>query len=161
MKQIIKVAMMLSFVLSMMFAFSSCSANNKNPEVKYFGIMKYAETMHICSKKDKEEIYPILDKIEKAFSYDDEKHDCKEELGELSRYCICRDTYPYVVSENHSIEFITANLKRDNGYVWIRYSSEGLDKNGEVYTGSWDILSRIELKNIDGVWVAVDIDEAP
>ena len=152
----------LLFVVVLIFTFAWCSSQSQDYNAKYFGVVKYAETKHNCSEKDRKEVQQVLDDIENAFCYDDINEDCNEKLGVLSKYCLCKNDYPDVVREKHTIDFVTAKITGNSGYIWIRYNQEGFDgKSDEPLTGSWDILSRIEIAKKDGKWVAVFVDEAP
>lgn len=158
MKKVKAAAVILTFIITN--ALAGCSFP-KGYEEEFFGTDTYRETKHICSHGDKLIVQPILYQIEKAFSYSDDSHDCEEQFGVLARYCLCKESYPDVVKENHDIKFVTAKINGSTGYIWIRYSQEGLDKDGNRNTGSKDVLSRIELEKTDDVWTAIDIDEAP
>ncbi|MGN1089075.1 MAG: hypothetical protein ACI4Q6_01635 [Huintestinicola sp.] len=155
MKKIKSIALII--LLLMTYAYTGCSSDNEYEE-KYFGKDTYLETKHICNNEDKIIVQPILDQIENAFSYIGESNDCKKKFGALSRYCLSLSD---VVSETHDIQFITAKTEGNYGYIWIRYSQEGFNKNNQRVVGSWDVLSRIEIEKIDDVWMAIEVNEHP
>ena len=64
-------------------------------------------------------------------------------------------------AEKHKLKFVAANFSGDSGYIWVKYSSEAYDKDGEVTFGSLDILSRWELEKKDNQWVVTSIKEHP
>ena len=47
------------------------------------------------------------------------------------------------------------------GTMWIKYSVEVFNANGERLTGSWDVTVRLSIQKTDGEWVVTHIDEAP
>ena len=47
------------------------------------------------------------------------------------------------------------------GTLWIKYSVEVLNENGEIISGSWKVPVKISIQKEAGKWVAIDIDEAP
>ena len=96
------------------------------------------------------------------------EQEAKEKYGELSRYCITKDSYPDVVSEKHNFRVLSVMLNvfaaddDCSGYMWVYYNQEGLDESGEIDTGSWRIESLWYLdKDKKGNWYVKDIKEMP
>ena len=147
---------LLIFLLTI-YACAGCSSASGYEET-FFGRDTYSETAHICTNEDMLIAEPILDEIESSFSYIGESDDCKEKFGALSPYCL---TNSDAVSETHDIQFITAKTDGNCGYIWIRYSREGFDKDKHSVVGSWDILSRIKIEKTGDVWTAAEVKEHP
>ena len=86
--------------------------------------------------------------------------EAEEKYGELARYCHNKDSYPDVVAENHDLRLWAARFGLSEGYMWVYYSQEGLDSDGEVTTGSWRIPSLWYLQpDEEGQWQVVYIKE--
>ena len=86
--------------------------------------------------------------------------EAKAKYGPLSRYCHAADSYPDVVDEWHEMKLWSAHFDLTEGWMWIYYSQEGLDKKGEVTTGSWRIPSLWYLQpDEEGNWKVVHIKE--
>ena len=125
-------------------------------EEDFYGKETYAELQIECTAEDRAAIQPVLDFADEAFSYlgDGDKY---ELFGKLGLYSY--NNYKDVVSENHGIDFLTAKLDGDSGYLWIEYFQEGYDETGELTTGSWSIKSRWTLEKSNGEWVVTDVLE--
>ena len=86
--------------------------------------------------------------------------EAKAKYGPLSRYCHAADSYPDVVDEWHEMKLWSAHFDLTEGWMWVYYSQEGLDKKGEVTTGSWRIPSLWYLQpDEEGNWQVVHIKE--
>lgn len=136
-----------------------------NWEEDFYGKETYAELKKACSAEDLEALQPVLDLAEEAFScVDTDQDEAKERFGKLYIY-----TYYYngsVCSEFHVLDFITAKLDGDSGYMWIQYVKRGYDETGECITGSGgigghEVKSRWTLERIDNEWVVTGILEHP
>ena len=60
----------------------------------------------------------------------------------------------------HSLELWSAHLGKDEGYIWVYYSSETFNHDGSIAHGSRNIPSlwKVE-RNDSGEWVVVQIRE--
>jgi len=164
-KKIIKLVICLS-VVAVIASVATLAAvliprSKYNPNEKYFDPDTFKDIYHICSISDRAALQPVLDEIDEAFSYFGTSSDCEEKFGELARFCICTDTHPDAVREEHTIEFITGNISGNSGYVWFTYRQIAYDKVGGTTYGAWDIPTRVAIEKIDGVWKATEVDEAP
>jgi len=65
------------------------------------------------------------------------------------------------VSTNLKINRVFAWHSFTKGTVWIRYSIEIYDKNGELITGSWDVPVIISIKKNNDKWEVIQISEPP
>lgn len=145
------------FVLFFIAADEYDKKMNISCEEAFFG-EKLSELEIECTPEDRIAIQPVLDFADEAFSYlgDVDSH---ELFGELGIYSY--NNYSDVISETHGIDFLTAKLNGDSGYLWIKYFQEGYDETGERTTGSWECKSRWSLEKINGEWVVTDVLEHP
>lgn len=110
----------------------------------------------------------VIQTAEAAFSDIESTYDeAKEKYGVLSRYAIPSDDYSGVIAENHKLRIWSIILNpsptaEHRGYMWVYYSSEALDKDGNVVCGSWRVPALWYLdKDDDGEWYVKDIKEGP
>ena len=86
-----------------------------------------------------------------------------EELyGVLSRYATAADCFENVAFVNYSLELWSAHLGNTEGFLWVYYSCEAIDYDGNVVCGSWNVpaLWKVE-KDDTGAWAVVQIREHP
>lgn len=121
---------------------------------------------YIGSAQDRKIAQSVINQAEIAFS--DTTHIYEENMqlyGELGRYAF--DSYYFgeffdAVAEKHTIDLLSAHIDGNNGYIFVEYSQEAIDINGESVSGSWGIRSLWEIeKNEQGNWVVVNIKEHP
>ena len=135
-----------------------------NWEEEFFGKETYAELKFACSDEDFEAVQPVLDLAEEAFSYlGNDRDEAYEKFGKLSTYSIIRQD---LFSESHTLDFITARLEDNSGYMWIQYVRSGYDETGKSITGSGsspggECKARLTLEKIDGEWAVAEILEHP
>ena len=130
---------------------------NYTPNKEYFGD-EYKQIIYPTSISDYITAKEILKEADNALSTITNNETAEKNFGELGYLCVTDDD---AVTEKHKLKFISANFSDDEGYVWVKYSSEAYDKNGEVTFGSWDILSRWELEKKGNKWVVTSIKEHP
>lgn len=152
-------------LLSTIFLCSCRSKYYRDYQAEFFGD-RYDEINYSCFPEDKEELEPVLKLAEKAFSaFPKNEKEAKKEFGELYLYT----NYPddpdnpdeKPVTENHEIHFITGKANGDSGYIWLNYSRENYNADGEQLEGSADINTRWELKKKNGEWTVTSTLEAP
>ncbi len=129
----------------------------------YYTSEKIAAALHIGSASDRREVQAVLQLADKAFN--DTQHtsaENKEEYGELARYATATDYYGDVAFNEHSLELWSVHLGKNEGWMWVYYSSETFDHDGTTVCGSWHIPSlwKVE-RDDDGEWVVVKIFEHP
>ena len=114
------------------------------------------------------QVYNVIQTAEAAFSDIESTYDeAKEKYGVLSRYAIPSDDYSGVITENHKLRICSIILNpsptaEHRGYMWVYYSSEALDKDGNVVCGSWRVPALWYLdKDDDGELYVKDIKEGP
>lgn len=96
----------------------------------------------IGSREDCRQAQPIMDLAEEAFSSIGlTEAEARSAYGKLSQYAYPIDVYEDVVDERHILKLLSAHFEYDEGLLWIYYSREGLDRNGEVMVGSWEVQS--------------------
>jgi len=103
----------------------------------------------------------VIDNAEIVFS--DITHTPQENIelyGPLGRYAVSSTLG--AVSETHDLQLWSAYIDEDDGYIWVNYSHEAFDANGNIVYGSLDIPSlwHIEI-NDDGIWIVTYIKEHP
>ncbi|MBQ1546701.1 MAG: hypothetical protein IIZ59_04135 [Clostridia bacterium] len=127
---------------------------------EYFG-EQYAELLRPCLISDRIRLRDITAKIDEAFScveydsYEDAVPRFGEELAWRTQH------RPETVSEWHTLTVITGHISGDNAVLWIKYSDEGYDIDGNLTHGSWDILTRFTAEKQNGEWVVTDSKEHP
>ena len=129
----------------------------------YFSSSEIAKLAYIGSGRDRAEAQSILRQADAAF------HDCKhtsaenEELyGMLSRYATDADRRNDVSFVNHTLELWSAHLDDTEGYLWVYYSYEAINSEGQVISGSKNIPALWKVAKDDtGEWVVISIKEHP
>ena len=130
---------------------------NYIPNKDYFDD-EYKQIIYPTSISDYITAKRILKEADNALSTITNKGTAEKNFGELGFLCVTDDK---AVTENHKLKFIAANFSGDSGYIWVKYSSEAYDKDGEVTFGAWDILSRWQIDKKDNKWVVASIKEHP
>lgn len=129
----------------------------------YYSGDQIAKALYIGSSSDRREAQAVLRLADKAFmDVRSTRAENEEEYGLLSRYATHTDSYGDVAFNVHSLELWSAHLGEDEGWIWVYYSSEAFDHDGNSVCGSWNIPSlwKVE-KNDTGEWVVVQIREHP
>lgn len=154
----------LGALTAIALSLSSCTSDSAeaNWEEEFFGKETYAELQMGVSFSDRKAVQPVLDFADEAFAFivatDEDKKEAEEKFGKLHIYCLTHDD---VVSEAHTIDFLSAKTDGNSGYLWVQYSQEGYDKNGKCTCGAWGIKSRWTIEKNDDKWVVADILEHP
>lgn len=129
----------------------------------YYSGEQIAMALYIGSASDRREVQAVLRLADKAFN--DVRHTHAEneaEYGLFVRYATDTDSYGDVAFNEHSLELWSAHLGKDEGWIWVYYSSETFNHDGSTACGSWHIPSlwKVE-RNDSGKWVVVQIREHP
>ena len=123
-----------------------------------------AKMLFIGSFSDRAAVQPILRQANAAFSdWTHTQAENEERYGLLARYAHDRDSYDGRVKfMGHSLELWSTHLGETEGSMWVYYSQEAIDEDGNTVHGKWScpVLWRLE-KNIAGEWEVVEIEEAP
>lgn len=130
----------------------------------YYNTEQIAKALYIGSVSDRREAQAVLRLADKAFNdVRSTREENEEEYGLLARYATVKsEHYADVAFNEHSLELWSAHLDKDDGWIWVFYSSETFNHDGSTACGSWRIPSlwKVE-KNDIGEWVVVDIFEHP
>lgn len=115
------------------------------------------------SREDRRTAQPIMALAEEAFSSIGlTEAGAERAYGKLSRYTYNKDIYADVAAERHTLKLLSARFEYSEGLIWVYYTQEGLDQNGERTTGSFQVRSLWKLcKGNDGKWYVYDIKEHP
>lgn len=129
----------------------------------YYSSGEIAKALYIGSAADRREAQAVLRLADQAFN--DVQHtraENEEKYGLLARYATAADSYGDTAFNEHSLELWSAHLGKDEGWIWVYYSSETFHHDGSTAHGSWKIpaLWRVE-RNSGGEWVVVQIREHP
>ena len=129
----------------------------------YYSSDQIAKAFYIGSASDRREAQAVLRLADQAFN--DVQHtsvENEEKYGLLARYATDTDSYGDTAFNEHSLELWSAHLGKDEGYIWVYYSSETFNHDGSIAHGSRDIPSlwKVE-KNDSGEWTVVQIREHP
>lgn len=129
----------------------------------YYSSDQIAKAFYIGSASDRREAQAVLRLADQAFN--DVQHtsvENEEKYGLLARYATDTDSYGDTAFNEHSLELWSAHLGKDEGYIWVYYSSETFNHDGSIAHGSRNIPSlwKVE-RNDSGEWVVVQIHEHP
>lgn len=129
----------------------------------YYSGEQIAKAISIGSASDRREAQAVLRLADQAFN--DVQHtsvENEEKYGLLARYATDTDSYGDTAFNEHSLELWSAHLGKEEGYIWVYYSSETFNHDGSIACGSRDIPSlwKVE-RNDSGEWVVVQIREHP
>ena len=129
----------------------------------YYSNEQIARALYIGSASDRREAQAVLRLADKAFNdVHSTSAENEEEYGLLARYATPTDSYGDVAFNEHSLELWSAHLGKDEGWIWVFYSSETFNHDGNMACGSWRIPSLWKVEKDDtGEWVVVQIREHP
>ena len=129
----------------------------------YYSNEQIARALYIGSASDRREAQAVLRLADKAFNdVRSTSAENEEEYGLLARYATPTDSYGDVAFNEHSLELWSAHLGKDEGWIWVFYSSETFNHDGNMACGSWRIPSLWKVEKDDtGEWVVVQIREHP
>ena len=127
----------------------------------YYSEEEIRKAMYIGTPWDRAAVKDVMNLANEAFSdcgHSEDENDKK--YGELSRFASSSDIYPETVKTEYSLKLWSAHLDENKGWLWVYYSQEGIDAEGETDYGSFGVPSlwRVE-KDADGNWIVTDIKE--
>ena len=125
--------------------------------MKYYG-KEYKQVIYPTSISDYITAQKVLKTADAALSTITTYENAYNQFGELGYLCVTDDD---AVSQRHRLRLIAGHFAQDEGYMWVKYTSVAYDVDGEVTTGSWNILTKWELEKQDDRWIVTDINEAP
>jgi hypothetical protein len=132
----------------------------KYPNEEHFGKEVYSEIERKCTAQEKEDIAQVLTVAKYVFNYTGSQANADKNVGALDNYYHFYEEFE-ATSVKYKIKLVTTWNNGETGYIWVVYSVEGFDKNGNGVYGSWDVLSRWEIEMKNNRWEVVQIDEAP
>lgn len=121
------------------------------------------KVMYIGTPWDRADAKDVMNLANRAFS------DCghsevenENKYGKLSVYASSIESYPETVKTKYTLKLWSAHLNENEGRLWVYYSNEGLDKNGELDYGSGNKPSLWKVKkDAEGNWIVTEIKEHP
>ena len=116
-------------------------------------------TRTIRSFKQNEIAKKIIKDSEKAFKISLQEASDRD-LGACSAYCPDKTVLDNASTTNISIKYLNTKQDGDSGYIWVKYTAEYLDGYGEGFKGSYDVVSRWEIKKENNEWKVTKITEA-
>lgn len=127
---------------------------------KYFGSRICSTIDYQCSDAEKAQVEDVLETARRVFSYVGTKENADKNVGALSRYYRYTDSLNYI-SVDLKLDLITAKIKSNgkSGYMWIVYSIDRYDKNGENVAGSTNIPCYWEIEKQNDRWVVTNVME--
>ena len=128
----------------------------------YYNGGQIAKALYIGSASDRREAQAVLRLADQAFN--DVRHtstENEEKYGLLSRYATDTDSYGDTAFNEHSLELWSAHLGKNDGWIWVFYSSESFGHDGSVVHGSRRVPSLWKVERCDGEWTVTQIREHP
>ena len=124
---------------------------------KHYG-KEYKQVIYPTSISDYITAQKVLKTADEALSTITTYENAYNQFGELGYLCVTDDD---AVSQRHRLRLIAGHFAQDEGYMWVKYTSVAYDVDGEVTTGSWNILTKWEVEKQDDRWIVTNINEAP
>lgn len=154
----------LSLLLLLLLCTTAACSNSENvdsQDINYYMTESNPELQSKC--EDKEQIKIAESVIENAkVAYKTSIQEAYgKDLGELSRYCPDESTIEESDKIDLTIEYLNTKQDGDSGYVWVKYSVHYIDKQGKEIQGTYDALSRWEIKKEGSKWKVTKITELP
>lgn len=158
----------LVFPILLLFSicmFSACSKPSQeyiveNTDYAYMNNESNEELQSKCEDKEQiETAKRIIKNSEKAFKTSLQEAS-NYDFGACSAYCPDKTVLDNASTTNVSIEYLNTKQDGDSGYIWVKYTAEYLDGYGEGFKGSYDVVSRWEIKKENNEWKVTKITEA-
>lgn len=145
--------------------FSACSKPSQeytaeNTAYEYMNDESQEELQSKCEDKEQiETAKKIIKDSEKSFKTSLQEAS-NYDFGACSTYCPDESVIKRSEKIDLSIDYMNTKQDGNSGYIWVKYSVEYLDKQGEVISGRYDAVSRWEIKKDGSEWKVVKITEA-
>lgn len=158
----------LVFPILLLFSicmFSACSKPSQeyiveNTDYAYMNNESNEELQSKCENKEQiETAKRIIKNSEKAFKTSLQEAS-NYDFGAYSTYCPDESVLKRSENIDLSIEYLNTKQDGDSGYIWVKYTAEYLDGYGEGFKGSYDVVSRWEIKKENNEWKVTKITEA-
>lgn len=129
-------------------------------EPSYFETGEVSQLAYIGSREDRRIARQVMARAEEAFStLGLTREEAQSRFGCLGRYT---PTHPDAVSERHSLKLWSARFQLTTGTMWMYYSREELDGEGNMVCGAGDVPVLWQLDRSDsGEWEVTVIKEHP
>lgn len=127
--------------------------------IKWFEPSVYATIDYDYNEEDSIVAESILHTAQEVFTYIGDQSEANQHVGALSRYYRFNQEYP-TAEVDLDINLITAKINGNNGYLWIKYSVQRIDDEGNIIYGSWDILSHWKIESNNDGWYVSEIIES-
>ncbi len=129
----------------------------------WFSQREMLKAMYIGSPWDLLQAQEVMKLADEAFS--DVQHtraENEERYGLLSYYATPTDSYKDAAFNEHSLSLWSAHLGREEGWIWVYYTSETYNHDGVLVRGSSKVpaLWKVE-KGDNGTWTVTQIKEHP
>ena len=130
---------------------------------KYYTNEEIAKALYVGDPVSRMQARSVIRLAKQSFEdirHTDEEN--KERYGLLARYATDVDSYEGAAESKYSLKLWSAHLGEKNGVLWVYYSAEVYDAEGNIICGSWKVPALWEVeKNEYGEWVVVNIVEHP
>lgn len=129
-------------------------------EPSFFQTGEVSQLAYIGSREDRRIARQVMARAEEAFSaLGLTREEAQSRFGCLGRYT---PTHPDAVSERHRLKLWASHFQLTTGTMWVYYSREELDGEGNMVCGAGDVpvLWRLD-QNDSGEWEVVGIHEPP
>ncbi len=127
----------------------------------FYSKTEVSKLIYIGSSGDRSEAQAVLRLADAAFTdCQHTREENEEQYGVLSRYAT--DVDRNAAFATHSLALLSAHLGPTDGAIWVRYTSSAFDLNGNLISGSSNILSLWNVqRNENGEWTVISIKEHP
>lgn len=124
----------------------------------FFGKETYKELFSL--NQEKEPYADLIRQAEEALAFVGSAEEAEERFGILSAYCAIGEG---VRESRRTMKVLNAGVEGDSGFVWIAYTQEHRDADGNILqsrgTEKQRILSRWTTECREGTWVVTEIRE--
>ena len=124
----------------------------------FFGKETYKELFTL--EQEKEPYAHLIRQAEEALAFVGSSEEAQSRFGILSAYCATEEA---VAESRGTMKVLNAGVEGDSGFVWIAYTQEHRDAEGNLVqsrgTEQQRILSRWTTEYREGTWVVTEIRE--
>ena len=154
---IVLIALLVSVLCGCAKGESALYKQYQYPNEEYFGKEVYRQIDSPCTEEKRKDVAQVLSAAEYVFRYTGDAAHSDKSVGALKSYY----RFSEAASVDFSVKLITTKNDGRSGYMWVVYSANGFDRNGNLIYGSSNILAKWDIQKKSGQWVVVKIDEAP
>ncbi|MGM9937269.1 MAG: hypothetical protein ACI38A_07990 [Candidatus Ornithomonoglobus sp.] len=138
----------------------------KLPEYYKSAVPDYkSELMHRGTRKERGDVKEIFEEFNQALaSVEPDKETAEKKHGILARYAVIAENN-YAAADPSEIKstskLLSAHCDNDTGYIWVIYSRDISDINGQHLCGCANCYIRFGIEKDNDHWEIADIAEAP